>query len=282
MGTGIAFGIAGLPQNFPYSSTVDAPKYLIEFGLDIFEYQSGRGVRISKTLADKLLEESKKYNIGLSMHSPYFISLASEDERIQANSIDYIMQTLKASRAIGSDRIVVHMGGIGKGTRQKGMANTKVLVERLLSQSKDYNDIWICFETMGKINQLGTVDEVLEICAMSDNFLPCIDFGHLNARTLGGIKTKQDYMDIFNAIENKLGNERMRKVHIHFSKIMYTIGGEKMHLTFEDEEYGPNPDLMLEAIIEKKAQPVIICESAGTQDIDAKYMKNRYEELLNK
>lgn len=277
---GISFGVAGLPDGFPYKSTLDAPRFLSEIGLDAFEYQCGRGVRISSNTANELLKQGQEHKIKLSIHSPYFISLASPDERIQNNSIDYILQTLKASKAIGSDRIVVHMGGIGKGTRQAGMANTKKLVEKLLFESQEFHDIFICFETMGKINQLGTVDEVLEICSMADNFLPCIDFGHLNARTLGGIKTKQDYIDILDAIENKLGNERMRKTHVHFSKIMYTTGGEKKHLTFADTEYGPNPDLMLEALVEKNAEPVIICESAGTQDIDAKYMKDKYYEIL--
>ncbi len=43
---------------------------------------------------------------------------------------------------------------------------------------------------MGKIGQLGTLDEVLALCGVDERITPCIDFGHLNARTLGGIRVQ--------------------------------------------------------------------------------------------
>ena len=143
-----------------------------------------------------------------------------------------------------------------------------------------YADILMCPETMGKINQLGTLSEVMELCKVDERFLPCVDFGHLNARTLGGIKNIDDYAAILDEIENKLGFERLKIFHVHFSKIQYTTGGEKCHLTFSDNEYGPDFEPLMELFAKRGLEPSVICESAGTQAEDASEMKKAYERYL--
>ena len=132
---------------------------------------------------------------------------------------------------------------------------------------------------MGKINQLGTLDEVLELCALDERLIPCIDFGHLNARTLGGLNSFDDFKAVFDRVENKLGISRLREFHSHFSKIEYSAGGEKRHLTFEDKVFGPDYQPVIELVLKKNCSPTIICESAGTQAEDAKAMKDYYNKL---
>ena len=152
----------------------------------------------------------------------------------------------------------------------------------LAMKNEHLDDISICPETMGKINQLGTLEEVLELCKVSENFIPCVDFGDLNARTFGGIKTQADYENILNLIENKLGFEALNKFHSHFSKVEFSkLGGEKKHLTFADENFGPNFEFLAELIARKNLSPVFICESAGTQAEDAAQMKKIYESFLS-
>ena len=46
--------------------------------------------------------------------------------------------------------------------------------------------------------------------------MPCIDFGHPNARTLGGIASKADYAAILDRMEQSLGDERARRFHAIF------------------------------------------------------------------
>jgi deoxyribonuclease-4 len=131
---------------------------------------------------------------------------------------------------------------------------------------------------MGKIGQLGTLDEVLALCAVDKRITPCIDFGHLNARTLGGIQTKVDYAAILDRMEEALGDERARQFHVHFSRIEYSAGGEKRHWTFAETQFGPEPQPLMELLAERDLHPVIICESAGTQAEDAKIMRTMYEQ----
>ena len=141
--------------------------------------------------------------------------------------------------------------------------------------------IVLCPETMGKINQLGTLEEVLTLCEIDERMIPCIDFGHLNARTMGAIATKEDYAAILDAVENRLGRERAAVFHSHFSKIAFTPnGGESVHLTFDQTDFGPDPAPLMGELARRGWSPTIICESAGTQDVDALAMKELYLKRL--
>ena len=279
----IKFGPGGNSKSFydsGHKATTEAPKWLSEIGLDAYEYECGNGVNVTEPTAKKIGEEAKKYNISLSVHAPYFISLASEEEEKRQNSIKYIMGSLKVAKYMGATRIVVHPGGAGKRDRKDAfllaMETMKNAVK--VAKSEGYNDIYICPETMGKINQLGTVEEIIEMCKIDEILLPTIDFGHINARTMGGLKTEEDFYNIIKYIQNELGAERGNNFHVHFSKIEYTKGGEKKHLTFEDIEYGPDFTLLAKAMKKLKVTPTIICESAGTMAEDALTMKKIMEE----
>lgn len=259
----------------------DLPQYLKELGLNGYEIECGRGVRISEAAVRELPGLAEKNSIYVTLHAPYFISLSSVEEEKRLNSVNYILESAKAAKSVGARKIVVHSGSCSKMTRAEATylaKQTLTLAQKTLDDN-GLSDIIICPETMGKINQLGTLKEVLELCGVDERFLPTVDFGHLNARTLGGIKTREDYAKMLDLIENELGHERLSNMHIHFSKIEYTNGGEKRHLTFADEQYGPAYEPLMEELHKRKLQPSIICESDGTQAEDAAEMKKYFESL---
>lgn len=275
------FGPAGNSDSFSakYKSTADAPSYLKELGLDWYEYQCGRGVRVSDKTAQTVRSAAERNGIGLSIHAPYFISLSSVEEEKRENSIKYILQSCDAAMRMGADRIVIHSGSCSKISREEALelAKETLIKARKQAVEQGFEAIHFCPETMGKVNQLGTLEEVLEICKLDETFIPCIDFGHLNARTFGGIKTASDYEAMIVKVADAIGEDRLKMFHSHFSKIMYTNpGGEKKHLTFEDKEYGPDFEPLMEIISRKNLSPVFICESAGTQAEDALTMKQCY------
>lgn len=269
-GNSVSFGKRKFPE--------ELPEYLAEMGLNGYEIECGRGVRIGAKTYELLPGIARENGITLTLHAPYFISLSSEKEETRLKSLDYIQESAEAAQRLGARKIVVHSGSCAKMSREQALALATDTLQRT-QQRLDGNglsDIIICPETMGKINQLGTLAEVIELCKIDERFLPCVDFGHLNARTLGGIKTKADYAAILDEIENKLGHDRLKHFHVHFSRIMYTAGGEKEHLTFEDKEYGPEYEPLMELFYERDLEPTIICESAGTQAEDAAEMKKYF------
>ena len=276
------FGAAGNSDSFyaeGHKASEEMPKWLMERGLDAYEYQCGNGVRCGEATAKKIAKAAEECGIVMSVHSPYYINLATPEEEKRAGGINYIMQSAQLVKYLGGDRVVVHSGALGKLSREEATEYAKktLTLAREALVSAGFGDVRLCIETMGKINQLGDLNEVMELCSLDDSFLPCIDFGHLNARTLGGLKTKADFEEIFDAIKNRLGEERYKNFHSHFSKIEYTKGGEKKHLTFEDTVFGPDFDFVAEIIAERDLSPIIISESAGTQAEDALAMKKMYQ-----
>ena len=278
------FGPAGNSDSFSkmgFKSNIDAPEYVSKMGLDIYEYQCGRGVRVSEENANAYRSNAEKFGIITSLHAPYFISLSSVEEEKRLKSVDYILQSAFAANMLGGNRIIVHSGSCSKISREEALELAKgtLKIARDTLVDNGLSHIHICPETMGKINQLGTLDEVLELCLVDESFIPCIDFGHLNARTFGEMSTTEQFEKALNSIENKLGFEKLKCFHSHFSKIEYTEkGGEKKHLTFSDEIYGPNFEPLAELVAKKNLSPSFICESAGTQAEDALYMKKAYKD----
>ncbi len=278
----IKFGPAGSALSFAemgYKKSVQMGEYLSKFGLNHLEYQCGQGVRVSDKSAAEIGNALKEKGISVSLHAPYFISLSSVEEEKRLNSINYILQSARAVDSMGGDRIVIHSGSCAKMSRSDALSlaidSMKLARNALIENGLGH--IHCCPETMGKINQLGDLHEVMELCKIDDSFIPCIDFGHLNARTFGTIKTISDYENILDTIENELGDDRLKIFHSHFSKIEYTEkGGEKKHLTFEDTIYGPDFEPLMELVYKKNLTPVFVCESDGTQTEDAKAMMDYF------
>jgi deoxyribonuclease-4 len=281
----IKFGPAGSSESFyeqGHTSSLEMPEWLNKMGLNAFEYQCGRGVKISSESATRLGELAIHNGITLSIHSPYFINISTLEPEKYEKSMGYIMQTLEAAKYMRADRIVVHMGSFKGSTRPEAVERSKVFVKDLLERQKEngLDGVTICLETMGKINQMGTLEETLEVCSIDDSLLPVIDFGHLNARTNGKMSTEEDFSAALDMLENVLGKDRAKVFHSHFSKIEYTEkGGEVKHLTFEDTDYGPDFEPLANQLVKRGLTPTIICESAGTQAEDALYMKNVYEKI---
>lgn len=275
------FGPAGNSDSFSktHKSSLDAPRWLREMGLDCYEYQCGRGVNIGEETARALGAKAGEEGIVLSVHSPYFINLSSPEAERQEKNIGYILSSARAAAWMGGDRVVVHCGGLTGQTREQALRNTISGLQQALRRMEEekLGGVTLCIETMGKINVLGDLDEVVRICQSDERLLPCIDFGHLNARTMGGVCTREDFAAVLDALHRGLGADRAGRFHTHFSKIEYSKGGEVKHLTFADTEYGPEFGPLGALLAERGLCPHIICESAGTQAEDALAMKMEYQ-----
>lgn len=258
-------------------STLQSPAWLSGKGLDAFEYEAGNGIAASEASLAAVGAAAREAGILMSLHTPYFISLSGVDPEKRFRSLEYIRKSLWAAELLGADTIVIHSGSAAKLSREEAMRLSIDTLERVAADVGDAPCARLGIETMGKLNQLGTLEEVIEQCRVSPIYTPVVDFGHLNARALGGAFPDCDsYRRVFDRIAETLGDEHAKHLHCHFSKIEYTKAGEKRHLTFADETYGPVFEPLAEAIVREGVCPRIICESAGTQAEDALSMKACY------
>ncbi len=280
------FGPAGNSDSFSkrYKSSLDAPGWIAELGLGCYEYQCGKGVHVGTDTARKLGQRAEQAGIALSVHAPYFINLANPDPDALQKTIGYITAACEVADAMGAGRIVIHSGALMKRTRREALDIALKSLKAVMAACDEggYGHIALCPETMGKINQLGDLDEVLELCTLDERLVPCIDFGHLYARSLGADDGQEAYCRMLDRVEGVLGPERASRFHSHFSHIQFTPnGGEKCHRTFADDDgYGPQWAPLAGEVARRGWSPTFICESAGTQAEDAAEMQRIYQSCL--
>ncbi len=214
----------------------------------------------------------------ISAHAPYFINFANPDEEMVEKSYGYVLDTAKVLKQMGGRRVVFHPAAQGKATREEAVALTqnRLRILRDMIYEQGLQDMIFCPETMGKLAQIGTLEEIVRFCKIDPVYTPCIDFGHINAREQGSLKTAADYKVRLQYMIDELGLDRVKHFHVHFSKIMYSAKGEVKHLTFADDVYGPEFPPLAQALKELSLQPYIVSESAGTQAEDAENMKKVY------
>ena len=278
----IKFGPSGNDKLFyeeGNKESVQAPKWLKEKGLTAYEYSFGKGILLKDETAIRIGEEAKKNGIEVSVHAPYYINFACVPDEQGLKNEDYVVRSIEKLRLLGGKRLVIHPGSQGKLSREEAVLITKNRLKKLAEtlKEKQMDDILICLETMGKQAQIGTVEEIVDFCTIAPNFIPTFDFGHINALTGGTLKSENDYRKIFDLCIEKIGLERTKNCHIHFSHIEYGAKGEIRHLTFEDKEYGPFFEPLASVIKEYGLTPFIICESKEAMAVDAITMKNIYE-----
>lgn len=278
----VRFGTAGSPEAFyeeGFKHSHQMPAWLAKQGLDAFEYSAGRGVRLSREKAEAIASNALKEDVALSIHAPYFINLATIEAEKIVNNENYLLSSIEAAEAMGADRVIFHVGSPVKLERSAAFKNVQnnlySFIDKITCLGKQ---ILLAPETMGKKNQIGTLEEIVDICKLSNICIPTIDFGHLHAAQNGGFDKVDDYLYVFDYIAEHLGENILYNFQVHFSKIEFTKAGEKKHHTFADN-YGPPFEPFLEALNQTGYTPRIICESAGTQGIDACTMKAYYDNL---
>ncbi|ATW24322.1 TIM barrel protein [Candidatus Formimonas warabiya] len=280
----IKFGPAGNSDSFyeeGYKTTLDVPRWLYGRSLNAYEYQCTRGVRINRTFSQALAVQASRYHIALSIHAPYYINLASPDPAIQESSKQHLIKSLSAAKWMGATRVVFHPGAAAKLGRTDALQNALTLLEKIISDLDEelLEDCFLCPETMGKANQLGTVAEVLELCKLHPKIIPAVDFGHIHALGGGCLKDESHFIKVLEKIAHALGEETVKNLHVHFAPVEYTAAGEKKHCTLKEKEFGPDFYPFAKVIAEKGLTPTIICESAGTQAEDAAAFLSMYNSL---
>lgn len=282
----IRFGPGGNSDSFyeeGHKTTLDVPRWLHERDLNAYEYQCTRGVRITQAFANALRVQAERFQIALSIHAPYYINLASSDPAIMESSKKHIIKSLQAAKWMGADRVVMHPGSVSKMQRSEAMKNALIRLEKIVTEIDPelLDQCCLCPETMGKANNLGTLPEILELCKIHPRIRPTVDFGHIHALEGGSLKGEAQFLRIVEKIEKALGSDAVKNLHVHFSPVEFTSGGEKKHHNLKDKEYGPEFFPFAKIIWQNGLSPRIICESAGCQAEDAATFKSIYLSLNN-
>lgn len=257
-------------------NTVQAMKWVSEMGLRAFEYSFTRGTNMSIEMARKIGEEAKKYDVLMSVHAPYYINLCKGVFDVEgedfAKNYRWISKCVELVNAMGGNRVVVHLGSQGELERNEAIENTRHNLENIIKRldERGLNDFLLCIETMGRFKLIGTHEEICQLCMVDARVIPTLDFGHINCVLQGELQREPGKIkEIVEYVEEKIGKEKLKKVHVHWSAIVYTDKGERVHTILDDEKWNFDFGAFAEIVRKKRLEPVIICESKNIMAQDA-------------
>ncbi len=269
---GLFFGTAGTPVSSIGKDSLSGIRRVHELGLGCMELEFVRGVKMGEETARKVNYLAQKLDIKLSVHAPYYINL-NGDEETRLKSRERILNSARIGQISGAKGVVVHAGFIQKESRFDAYEKIKKELTCIREQMNSEGlTIELRIETMGRNSQFGSLDEVLGITEV-EGVLPCIDFSHLHAVN-GKNNSHEEFADILNRIENKLGRYGLDNIHIHVSGIEYSSKGEKKHLEFEESDF--NYRELAQVFCEFNIKGNVICESPNLET-DALKLKKEYE-----
>jgi deoxyribonuclease-4 len=275
------WGPAGIPMEFE-GNTAEAIGYAASEGLNAFECEFVRGVKMRREMAVEARKIAEKNGVSLSAHAPYWINCAAKEKSKIDATIRNIMETARVAEVLGAKVIVFHPGFYMGRTPEETMKLVRKTLEDVLGRMRQegIKNVWLGLETTGKGAQFGSLSENIELSHSLDGTKTVVDFAHIHAREGGKLKKKEDYLKIFTEMENKLGREAVMNFHSHFSEVAWNEKGERYHMIL-GEQYSPPFKPLAEVIAENGYEGTIISESP-LLDIDALKMKRMYEEAAKK
>ncbi|HVA29765.1 MAG TPA: TIM barrel protein [Gaiellaceae bacterium] len=260
----IRIGPAGLPAE-DFDSAAEA---LAACGYRACEIGFAGGFWLDYETAPTLAAALGAHDIALSVHAPLAAFMGHVDRGKKFKmALGMLDHTAGLAKAAGAELIVFHPGFLLGRERDRAIAD---VVDQLgdLKARLESKDRLVPFgvEVMGRVRELGTIDDVLAIAAQVDFVRPVLDFAHMHATSDGAFTDVEAFASALEATDAVI--EPGAPFHIHFSDIAYANRNETKHLPYGQGTLRAEP---LRDALARFARPAtVISESpdeASTQAI---------------
>ncbi len=265
--TRFRFGTVGAPISTPKKpgGSVGSVHRLAELGLDAFELGWVRSVRVTEKTCEEIRTAGVDKDVALSVHATYFFNLNAKEEE-WPKSRQRLMDAAHYGNLAGATDIIFHPGSYFGAPPEEVLPGA---IERLAGCLDELraagNPVTLRAETMGKSAMLGSFEDTLAMSKAIPGVEPCIDFAHLYARTGdGSLNAFEDWMPILETYQKELGDEAMRRLHVHLSGIEYGPKGERKHLPIPESEL--DLDAILRALESAGAEGRLLIESPALEE----------------
>ncbi|PIU22583.1 MAG: hypothetical protein COT14_00435 [Candidatus Diapherotrites archaeon CG08_land_8_20_14_0_20_30_16] len=269
------FLTAGFPSTTK-GTVLNAIEELKKLKLDGMELEFVQSMWLKykdKSLVKKIIDA--KEDLIFTAHASYYVNLASIEKAKVHASVHRIYQAAQACASVNGYSITFHPGFYMGYSKSVVYNQTKKYLKETIKKIKDKGiEIWVRPETTGKETQFGDLEECIKLSEDCEMVLPCIDFSHLHARYNGTNNTKEEWENMLELLEKKLGRIALDNMHIHLSGINYTQKGERNHLVLKESDM--NWQGLLDVLKEYKVKGCLVCESPNLEQ-DALMMKKYYK-----
>ena len=239
---------------------------LRERGYSACEIDLESGFWLDYPWAERLGELAREHGILLSVHAPLFAFPGHPDAKKSKMALGALDRTAGIAAAAGAEVVVIHPGfWLGRDRQQTlddVVASLGTLREKL--ESKD-RAVPFGVEVMGRVNELGSIDDVLDIAARVDWVRPVIDFAHMHATSDGAFTDVNGFAAVLEGADAVL--EPGAPFHIHFSDIAYANRNETKHLPYGEGTLRADP--LREALERFQRPATVISESPDERSSQA-------------
>jgi deoxyribonuclease-4 len=252
----IRFGPAGLPDAGSFG---EAFGLLAADGYRACEFGFAGGFWLDYETAPALGAAAEAADVALSVHAPLAAFMGHvERGRKFSMALRMLDHTAGLAKAAGARLIVFHPGFLLGRERELAIAD---VVDQLgdLRARLEKKDRLVPFgvEVMGRVRELGTVEDVLAIAAQVDFVRPVLDFAHMHATSDGAFLDAETFAAPLAAADAIL--EPGAPFHIHFSDIAYANRNETKHLPYGEGTLRADP--LREALARFERDAVVISEA---------------------
>jgi deoxyribonuclease-4 len=273
----LRFGTAGIPACSKGTTTVEGIRALAKLGLDAMELEFVQSVHMSEQGALEASRVAQEHDIALTVHAPYYLNLNARDQKTLAASRKRILDSARIGRLAGAWSVAFHAAFYLGEEKREVFKKVKQQLGELRTQLDDEgNGIFLSPELTGKETQFGDLEELLKLSEEIPGVSPCVDFAHYHARKGGGQNSYEEFSQVLETIQARLGKKALETMHIHVAGIEYGAKGERKHLNLMESDLKYKD--LLKALKDKGAGGSVICESPNLEG-DALLLKRGYARL---
>ena len=264
----IRVGPARVPER---DSPERAVELVLERGYDACEIDFESGFWMDYPWAERFGELAREHDVALSVHAPLFgwVGHLEPSGRKWSSALGALDRSAGIAAASGAEVVVFHPGFLLGRSREDSI---DAVVEQLglVRERLEGKDRAVPFgiEVMGRVRDLGSLDDCVEISRRTSWVRPVVDFAHMHATSDGAFVEPEPFREALELADSVLAPDA--PFHIHFSDIAYANRNETKHLPYGDGTLRADP---LRAALDGFERPAtVISESpdeASSQAIRA-------------
>jgi deoxyribonuclease-4 len=252
----IRFGGARVPSQESPEAAVEG---LQERGYTACEIDFESRFWMDYDFAARLGELCRDAGIVLSVHAPIagFMGHAERGKKLNM-AIGMLDHSAGIAKAAGAEVVVFHPGFLLGRTREEAIDSVcEQLGELRARLEKKDRAVPFGVEVMGRVRDLGSADDVVEISRRCGWVRPVLDFAHMHATSDGAFTSVEPFADALAKADAVL--EAGAPFHIHFSDIQFANRNETKHLPYGEGTLRAEP--LKEALDGFKRPATVISES---------------------
>jgi deoxyribonuclease-4 len=260
----VRFGPSFIPSR---DDPKEAIELLLERGYRACEVDLEGGFWMDREFAELLGELAREAGVSLSVHAPLFAFVGRPArDRKHRMAVGMLDHASGLAMACGAEVVVIHPGYLfGREREQAVDAVVEQLAELRERLEGKGRDVAFGMEVMGRVNELGSLEDVLSICFRLDWVRPVLDFAHLHAVSDGGYTEPEPFREALTAADSTI--EAGAPFHIHFSDIDFANRNEKSHLPYGEGTLRADP--LAEALAGFERPATVIGESPDEESNQA-------------